>query len=111
MQKAIIDTATRVIKRVTVDDQPSFDEKTESIVNLNEKVDLSGDYKKIEIDNKTISIATPEEIDIAGVDETIEAIKKDLKLKNLQKAIDDVLKDNSVPDSIKSYFQALKELK
>ena len=43
MQKAIIHTATRVIRRLTIDDNPEI-ASDESIVELETPVDIGGGY-------------------------------------------------------------------
>ena len=64
-QKAIIHTATRVIRRVTIDDSPSFG-SDETVIDMgNVRLDLAGGPWKLDADNITKVLATAQEADDA----------------------------------------------
>lgn len=110
MPKAIIDTTTRVIKRLTTDDVPSMD-LTESFVDLGDiQIDLTS-FKKLDVDNKTFLIPTQKEID----DSKIDPVRVDFFLKQKQElvktALDSLIADATVPQTVRDYFQAIINLR
>lgn len=110
MQKAIIDVATNVIKRVTTDENP-FISPNEAVVVLSTNVDLSGGFKKVDPVSKEVSPASEAEIDQAGVDEQKVGLAKTEKVKALYDAIDAIVASKNVPDAVKAYFQILKDIR
>lgn len=71
MQKVIIHTATRVVRRLTLDETPKI-QPDESIVDLASPIDLAGGFWKLDAKNEKV-LATTLEVDQAGVDDTIES--------------------------------------
>jgi hypothetical protein len=109
-QKAIIDTATGVIKRLTLDDIPQVTStETAVVIDLGKEIDLGGGYFKLDDKNNKIP-ATDDEVDKAGVDPSKEATKKQILLDAYNKAINDILNDITVPDTLKQYFTILLKL-
>jgi hypothetical protein len=107
-QKAIIHTATRVIRRLTTDDAPTI-ASDETIIDLAENIDLAGGYWKLNNQNKKVS-ATAQDISDAGVDENIETQKRLQKIQVYKNAIDAIIADNTIPLKIRNFLQALKDL-
>ena len=66
-QKAIIHTATRVIRRLTTDDVPATN-ADETAVEVVTPLDLAGGPWKLALDNQTLTVATTQEIDDAEAD-------------------------------------------
>lgn len=109
MQFAILDTNTRVIKRLTSDAVPSVS-TTETAVDVSANpIDLKG-FLKLEVDNKTLLTPTQNEIDASGVDESRNSVLKLAKQQAVKTALDSILTDPVIPQKIKDYFTALKNL-
>lgn len=108
--KCIIHTNTRVIKRITVDENPniSVDETVVEIAGTN--FDLGGGYWKLDIDNTTKIIATEAEIYESGVDETLENVKKNNLRIELNTKIEEASTDVAGLNEVKNYFKTLKKL-
>lgn len=108
MQKAIIDIGTRVIKRLTTDEQPEIEEN-EAVVELEEAIDLSGGFWKLDEKNKKVE-ATEVDADLARVDPKKIEIEKESLRKAYKDAIGVVLKEDTLPESLKQYFSVLNKL-
>jgi hypothetical protein len=109
MQKAIIHTTTRVIKRLTTEDSPSI-AADESIISLSQPIDLAGGFWKLDAQNNKVP-ATEAEVDAADVDETKVAAKRTAARQALQSAINDIADNGATLAKVRTYFQALKSLK
>lgn len=108
MQKAIIHTNTRVIRRLTTDINPVVG-ADESVVEVSDTIDLSGGYFKLdENDNK--KTATTKDIEDSDVDEGVRGQKRGLKYVALRKSIFDIATDGATPENLTTYFQRLKDL-
>ena len=66
-QKAIIDTATRVIKRLTIDIPPPFDPTTETLIPLISPIVSLNGFQVLGLDNKTLTPATQLQVDTSKV--------------------------------------------
>lgn len=109
MQKAIIHTNSRVIRRLTVDVTPSI-ASDESVVELSDAVDLAGGFFKLDPANKLVP-ASKAEIDAADVDESKVAAKRAQVRKAIKDAIIDIADNGATQPRLNVYFQALKDLK
>lgn len=105
-QKAIIHTATRVIRRLTTDDDHTLG-LDESAVILNDPVDIGGGYWKLDEANKKVP-ATDKEIDDAGVDEEKEKAKFEAKRDELKTIIFDIADKGATLEKVRAYFQIIK---
>lgn len=102
-QKAIIHTATGVVRKVTTDENPTIADD-ESIVALSAPLDLSQGFIKIDIDGKVVP-ADPADIDAAGVDDILEAAKQTAKMDALKSALTAVINDKTVPNTLKVFAE------
>lgn len=68
-QKAIIHTATRVIRRLTTNDSPVLS-SDETSIEMITPIDLAGGPWKLDIDNTTKLVPTQQEIDDSDVDQS-----------------------------------------
>lgn len=107
MQKAIIHTDTRVIKRLTTDESPVLT-KDETIVELVENIDLAGGSWKLDNANKKV-LATAKEIEDSG-DEQVIFTKRSLIVKEINKAISDIAQKGATLENIQEYFKLLEKL-
>lgn len=107
MQKAIIHTATRVIRRLTVDDVPPI-APDETVVPLVAPIDLAGGYWKLDAQNNKV-LATDQEIDNADVDETKVAAKMAARRAILKTLVTDIADNGATLLKIQSYFKILKQ--
>ncbi len=108
-QKAIIHTATRVIRRLTTDDIPQV-AADETAVALPSDIDLAGAFKKLDVDDATLLVPTQAEIDASGVDDSRNAFLNRQKRQAFISAIDALLGDALVSAKIKTFLQTLKDL-
>ena len=109
MQKAIIHTTTRVIRRLTTDDNPQIADD-ESIVNLAANIDIGGGFWKLDVTNKKVAAIT-QEIDDAGVDENRRAASRTQKVIAFNNIVADLADNGVTLPKIQLYFKALKDLK
>lgn len=115
MQKVIIHTATRVIRRLTLDETPKV-HPDESVVELETPLDLAGGFWKLDEKNEKVPASTLE-VDQAGVDDTVEAQKKVVKIQNYHAAVDDIINSldsatlATLKPKLKVFFQALRNIK
>ncbi|HZX14981.1 MAG TPA: hypothetical protein VFF49_11355 [Thermodesulfobacteriota bacterium] len=110
MQKAIIHTTTRIIRRLTTDNVPvlSLDETAIEMVT---PIDLDNGYWKLDVDNLTLLVPTQQEIDDSGVDEVRNAILRKQKTDAIDAAIDDISLNGATLARVGTYFQALRNLR
>lgn len=108
MQKAIIETSTRVIRRLTTDQDPVI-LPDEAVIALDQEIDLEGKYYKLDQNNNKV-LATEQEIDKAKVDEEREVIKFQAKKTAYIQALETAISDQNVPYSVRKVFKKLKEL-
>lgn len=106
MQKVIIHTATRVIRRLTTDENPVV-LSDESIIPMNPSIVLDG-FKKLALDNISLLVPTQQEIDDSGVDESRNALIRQQKMNQVKAAIDDIALNGATLSRIRAYFQALR---
>lgn len=115
MQKVIIHTATRVIRRLTLDEAPKI-QPDESIVEIETPLDLAGGFWKLDAKNEKVMASTLE-VDQAGVDDTVEAQKKTVKIQNYHAAVDDIIDSMdastlaTLKPKLKVFFQALRNIR
>lgn len=108
MQKAIIYTQNRVIRRITTDQNPSI-ATGESVVDLPQDIDLVGGFWKLDAQNNKIA-ATSQEIDDADVDESRTIAKRLAKTQAVRSAVADIADNGATLSKIRTYFQALKQI-
>lgn len=104
-QTAIIDTTTRVIKRLTTDAIPSFDPTTETAVPMITPITLNG-YMVLGIDNVTLASATQAQVNSAGLNENFNATQLQAKRQALKTAIQNMQSDATVSQTVKTAFMA-----
>jgi hypothetical protein len=108
MQKAIIHTATRVVRRLTTDDNPQI-LPDETAIDMSTPLTLDG-FQKLDGDDKTLVKASQQDIDDAGVDEARQSQIRAQKVANVKAKVDEIINEPGISPKIKSYFQALKEI-
>ena len=113
MQNVIIHTDTRVVRRLTTDENPAIRED-ESVVTLDEPIDLAGGFWKLDDKDEKVP-ASNKDIDDADVDEEKVALKKKAKKEAVRLAIKDLANLNldaqgQLGAKLKAYFQALDDL-
>lgn len=111
MQKAIIHTDTRVVKRLTIDENPQMT-IDESIVEVDDSFDLALEPGvtawKVDIDGNKIP-ATDKDQEDAKLEHK-EYEKQVLLQTNLLASVDTILADDKVLPSLKSFFTIYKDL-
>ena len=132
-QYAVIDSQTRIIKVLTVDPDYQVSD-TEELITLPQPIDFatapvvqtSGNtrqglrissgpsptttYYVLGDDNQTLTVASVDDIDQAGVDDARNSYLQSVKVQAVSDALDAVLADSSIPQSLLTYFQAVKDL-
>lgn len=108
MQKAVIHTATRVIRRLTTEENHQI-QPDETLVALQTPITLNG-YAKLAVDNATITTPTQQEIDDSGVDESRVYTLRKQKIELLQSIITDIADNGASLAKLRTYFQTLKGL-
>lgn len=108
MQKAIIHKDTRTIRRLTIDDNPDILSDEEVIV-LENSIDLSGGFWKLNNMNEKVEATEKESID-SGVNEEKVQEAKLLKNEDLKRKIEKLSKGINDKD-LQDYFTLLNELK
>lgn len=105
MQKAIIHTATRVVRRLTTDDSPVI-EADETVVEMDQPITISG-FTKLNEKNEAVVASETEAAD-AGVN--LEEVRRRRKVKrdNFVNALDDLI-TNTQAGKMKTFLQGLKE--
>ena len=108
MPKVIIHTPTRVIRRITTDENPSIS-SDESFVEV-DFTDIGGGFWRLDdLNNKVLALE--KDIDASGIDDTREAVRrKELKL-SLYALIDDISTNGPTQDKLKQYFILLRKLR
>lgn len=98
--KAIIHTATRVVRRVTTDAAPALaaDESVVEVSTLN----LSGGFWKLDAQGVRVA-ATPADIDAAAVDDALEAQKVRALALALRDAAVAMRDDASLPATVRAF--------
>jgi hypothetical protein len=109
VQKAIIHSPTRVIRRLTTEDPPRVLADEEAIV-MDPPITLNEGYRKLDVDNVTLLVPTTQEIDDADVDEAMVAAKRQAKRDAYKSALDTAVKDGTLPQTVRDVFTTLKEL-
>ena len=107
-QKAIIHKATRVIRRLTIDDVPSINPIDEEEIELLAPIDLAGGFWKLDAQNKKV-LATDQEIDDADVDEARVAIKMNARRAIFRALVTDLADNGVTLLKVQNYFKLLKE--
>jgi len=102
MQKAIIHKLTRVILRLTTDDNPDIKDN-EEIVELASPIDLADGPWKLDSQNNKVP-ASLEEYQQATI------TPQQVNINSLKANIDILLSDASVADSVKNVMRNLKAL-
>jgi hypothetical protein len=100
----ILDTATRVAKRVTVDDPAPHDPTTESVVTKPEHWDLSSCPCKLSVDNRTLVPATTQEVQEA------EKTVRDRQREALVAQMDDILASGVTNARVRELIRRWREL-
>lgn len=107
VQHAIIDSATRVIVGLTIDATHDAGQGRE-LVPLTEAITLDGTPKAITPAGR-VRDATEQEIDASGVDPIRREAKEQKRRKDRADALNAILADPAVPESLKAYFRTVKD--
>lgn len=108
----IIHTATRVIRRLTIDAKPDVAPDETPVDVGNARVDIGGSpvgYWKLDIDNITLVQPTPQEISDAGVDPTIEQGKVNSIRAALIAAFTDIITNGETAARRRALYAALRD--
>ncbi len=108
-QKAIIHVATRVIRAVTTDPNPTVG-PGHGVVTLLLPVNLAGGPWKLDTDDQTLKTPTQAEIDASGADEERVAAEKQSTIRDFKTAVQTMLNDPLVPPTIKDTFTAFLKM-
>ncbi len=107
-QKAIIHTATRVIRRLTTDPSPPL-ALDETAIDLPQPIDIGGGPWKLDMAGQQVK-ATETEAQAAGLDEAYLAQQRQTRLANLKAALDDALANELMPARMRAVIQRFREL-
>ena len=100
----------RIVLAITTDADPKISEDVEA-VDITEQPDFeSGSRYKILNDDLTFRDATDKEIDDADVDPAKRAEKHKANLQQFKDAMDVLIVDDAVPQTVKDFVVALKRL-
>lgn len=101
---AVLHSATRVIRRVTIDPMHAVaaDEVLESTIT---PVNLTGGPWVLVAENGIVRPATPQEIDDADADERAVAVRRAAILAEYLAASDDLRDDPAVPAKYRNFFR------
>lgn len=105
-QKAIIHTATKVIRRLTTDDNPEL-QTDESAIEFQNPIGFVAQYTKLDANNQPVA-ATIDEADAAGMVPEREATRRTAKQVRLIKALGDAAASTNLPPLVKEVCAALK---
>lgn len=113
--KVVIHTATRVIVRMTIEDNHEIDASTETLIDLGvpsftlPNTSPSG-YWKLDLSNQPVP-ATDQEVDSSRVDPVREALRRRLLIGLINNAIDDIADNGATLVKLRTYFQRLQALR
>lgn len=108
MQKAIIHSLTRVIRRLTTEDNPALSTGEEVVV-LDAPIDLAGGYWKLDSQNKK-TLATDQESKDAGVNEAFNESERIKKRQLYKNTVSQLAESDLTLDMVKQYFIVLRDL-
>jgi len=100
-QKAIIETKTRVIRRITTDINPSIS-TDETVVDLSQDIDLANGPWKLDLADKKVA-ATTIEAKEAGVDRAYLESEQLRKLAELKQSLQDIEKNVLLPIEVRTF--------
>lgn len=110
MEKVIIDTDTRIIKRFTTNDDPAIS-GGETAIPLDEPITMQPGFWKLDLNGKLME-ATQAEIDAAGVDEKREGELRNARWVEVTNAIDNIINNSTKEDfydQLIRYFTCLRD--
>lgn len=108
MEKAIIHTETRVIRRTTTEENPQIT-ADETVIEMPEVVQLGGGFWKLNAKNKKVA-ATVEEGRAAGIDYEWNNEQKRTRIVEMRGLITELSNDATIPAKLRDYFKALDNL-